>query len=159
MRDHFANCFGEDAIKSRYRELCRLFHPDLNPGKDTTRTMQDVNAQYKEALRAEYRKTKSDDEAADAVEADERAAEILAKIVALPEIVIEIVGVWLWVTGDTFPVRDLLKAAGLKWASKKRAWYWHAPENKCRGGRKNLDEIRATYGARTVATMSFARLG
>jgi hypothetical protein len=159
MRNHFAGCFGEDAIKARYRELCRKFHPDLNPLDPTaTRTMQDVNTEYAEALRQEYRKTKSEDDTAAAVEADEATAAVLSQIITLPEIVCEIVGTWLWVTGNTFPVKDQLKEAGLKWASKKKAWYWHAPEDGCRGGKKSLDEIKAKYGARVVPGMSFARL-
>lgn len=157
MRTYFANCFSEAEIKTRYKELCREFHPDL-AGAESTRTMQDINAAYRDALRGEYRKTKTEEETESAVEADERAAEILAQIVTLPDIAIEIVGRWLWVTGLTYEVREQLKAAGLKWASKKRAWYWHAPEDKCRGGKKSLDEIREKYGSRGVPTKSFARL-
>lgn len=156
-RNYFAGCFSEDEIKRRFRDLAKLHHPDRTGGDKET--MQAVNAEYADALRGEYRKTKSDDDAEAAVEADERAAEVLAQIVTLPEIVIEIVGRWLWVTGQTFPVRAQLKEAGLKWASKKEAWYWHAPEDRCRGGKKSLDEIRTTYGAKVVPSMSFARLG
>lgn len=150
-RNHFAGCFGEDAIKARYRQLCREFHPDLNRlNPDATRIMQDVNQEYKDALREEYRKTKSDDDTEANIDADEACAAVLSKIITLPDIVCEIVGTWLWVTGETYAVREQLKEAGLKWASKKRAWYWHAPEDACRGGKKSLEEIKAKYGARAV---------
>lgn len=152
---YFDGCFDEAAIKARYRDLCFEHHPDR--GGDT-RAMQDVNAEYKARLRGEYRKTKNNDDAEDAVEADERAAEVLAKIVILPDIDIELVGRWIWVSGLTFHVRAELKAAGLMWASKKRAWYWHAPEDKMRGGRKSLEEIREKYGSRSIANLNFARL-
>lgn len=155
-RAFFAGCFTEAEIKARYRDLCRAHRPDC--GGDT-RTMQDVNAEYKDALRGEYRKTKSDEATEDAIEADERAAEVLAKIVTLPGITIEIVGRWIWVIGDTFPVREELKAAFLKWASKKRAWHWHCPEDACRSfGRKDLDDIRAKYGTRAVGGRQFERI-
>lgn len=154
-RNFFQGCFNETEIKARYRDLCRVHHPDC--GGDT-RTMQDVNAEYKDALRGEYRKTKSDEATESAIEADERAAEVLAQIITLPDIFIEIVGRWIWVTGMTFEVREQLKVAGLKWASKKRAWHWHAPEDSCRGGKKDLDEIRAKYGTRAVESRPFERL-
>lgn len=78
-------------------------------------------------------------------------ASVTAALAKLPGLHVELVGKWLWITGDTFTSRAELKAAGLKWASRKRAWYWHAPEDGCRGGRKSLDEIRETYGAQPLA--------
>lgn len=159
-RNHFAGCFSEMEIKARYRDLCRAHHPDLHPhDPDATARMQDVNGEYRDALRGEYRKTKNDDDAENACDADAHAAETLAGIIMLPGILIEIVGRWIWVTGETYPVRAELKAAGFRFASRKVAWYWHAPEDKCRGGKKTLEEIKTRYGARTVATRSLARLG
>jgi len=146
---YFFNTHNESEIKDRFRDLCRQYHPDL-AGDESTRAMQDINAEYKERLRGEYRKTKTNDEAEEAVEMDERAAEVLRKIIGLEGIEIELVGRWIWVTGDTFNVREVLKSAGLKWASKKRAWYWHTPEDRMRGGKKSLDQIRQTYGSKPL---------
>ena len=154
--NYFEGCHTEAEIKARFRDLCFEHHPDRKGGD--TRTMQDVHAQYKERLRGEYRKTKDDDEAEAAVEADEAAAEIVGKLVVLPDLVVELVGRWIWVTGNTYALRAELKAIGLFWAAKKRAWYWHAPEDKCRGGKKTLEEIKAKYGARQFTGKSFARL-
>lgn len=159
MTNHFTGCFSEAEIKARYRDLCRAHHPDVNKDPDATRTMQDINVQYKDALRGEYRKTKSDDDTEEAIDRDERAAAALSLIISLPGIAIEIVGRWLWVTGETFPVRDELKKAGFKWASKKRAWHWSAPEDACRrGGKQDLEEIRAKYGSRAVTSRPFHSL-
>ena len=30
----------------------------------------------------------------------------------------------VWVSGDTRPHREELKAAGAKWSGKRQAWYW-----------------------------------
>lgn len=45
MRD-FARAGSPSAVKALYRELAKKYHPDLNPGVDTTETMQAVNAAY-----------------------------------------------------------------------------------------------------------------
>jgi len=42
----FARAGSPSAVKALYRELAKKFHPDLNPGVDTTVEMQAVNAAY-----------------------------------------------------------------------------------------------------------------
>lgn len=144
----FSGCYDEAALKARYRDLCKIHHPDR--GGDLA-TMQALNAAYEAALRGEYRKTMSDDEAEEAVNMSVAVAAKVAEIIGLEGVILEIVGKWLWVTGDTFSHRQALKTAGLWFASKKRAWYWHAPEDSVpRGGKKSLDEIKAKFGSKRV---------
>ena len=144
----FDGCADEQEIKTRYRDLAMRMHPDRG---GTTAGMQDLNAAYTAALKGEYRRTKSVTEAEEALDLDAAAMEVLNKIIGLPGIQIEIIGCWIWVTGDTRAVKDELKEAGFFWASKKLAWYWRATEHTMRGGKKTLDQIRDTYGSRPVA--------
>ena len=60
----------------------------------------------------------------------------------------EICGIFLWVTGNTYPHKETFKAIGFKWSGKKQAWYWR-PEGYVKKGRRqfSLDEIRMTYGS------------
>lgn len=44
----------------------------------------------------------------------------------LPGISIELVGCWLWVSGETKTVKDNLKDAGFRWNRKREKWSWHA---------------------------------
>lgn len=50
MREFMA-CANAAAAKSLYRQLSKEFHPDLNPGRDTTATMQQINAAWDKAQR------------------------------------------------------------------------------------------------------------
>ena len=141
----FTNCFTESEIKARFRDLCKQHHPDLGGNEET---MKAVNLAYEERLRGEFRKSMDDDKAEQTVDLEREVAAKVAEIISLQGIIIELVGRWIWVTGDTFNVKDTLKAAGLFWASKKRAWYWHKPEDTCSSrARKSLDEIKAKYGS------------
>jgi hypothetical protein len=144
----FVGCYDEAALKTRFRDLCKIHHPDR--GGDLA-TMQALNAAYECALRGEFRKTMSDDDAEEAVNMSVAVAAKVAEIIGLEGLILEIVGRWLWVTGDTFTHRGALKTAGLWFASKKRAWYWHTPEDSVpRGGKKSLEEIRSTYGSQRI---------
>ena len=63
----------------------------------------------------------------------------IEKIIHLGGITIEVVGNWIWVTGNTRPHKDELRAAGYFFASKKIAWYFRTGEFKVKkGGQKSL---------------------
>ncbi|HZH97186.1 MAG TPA: hypothetical protein VEY06_14940, partial [Flavisolibacter sp.] len=75
----------------------------------------------------------------------------IEKIIYLPGIVIEVVGNWIWVTGNTRPLKEVLKAAHFYFAPKKCAWYFRTEEYKRRSWGKSLEEIRQRYGSEKVA--------
>lgn len=148
MTDYFRNCFSEDQIKARYRELCKLHHPDLGGNVEI---MQAVNMAYEERLRGEFRKEYDNETVEDFVDLEREVAAKIAEIIGLQGIIIELVGRWIWVTGDTWNAKSALKAAKFFWASKKRAWYWHKPEDTCSSrAKKTLEEIKQKYGSREL---------
>ena len=127
-RDWFTNCTTTAEIKSRYRSLAKEWHPDL--GGDT-KTMQDINAAYHNVLQrmsgtVEYGSDNKDHtyyyNAVQEQEIMDKLAELLRS--KLPGCEIWLIGKWLWVEGETKPVKGTLKAAGMMWHSKRLAWYW-----------------------------------
>src|SRR3989304_6711156 len=102
-----ANCFSEADIKARYRELCKLHHPDLGGSEEM---MKDVNLEYEERLRGEFRKEYDNETAEEYVDLEREVAFKVAEIIGLEGIIVELVGRWIWGTGDTGPVRGALKA-------------------------------------------------
>lgn len=144
----------EDA-KKRYRELAKLHHPDK--GGDTE-IMKLVNAQYDficaKILKGENLNTEEFNEE---WEASQQFKNRIFSIINLEGITIEVVGLWIWVTGNTYPVRSDLKQAGYFFASKKVAWYWR-PEHAAGGrGNSTLDEIKNKYGATVVTNNNFSK--
>ena len=69
----FDNCFDEASIKARFRELCKLHHPDLGGSEET---MKQVNLEYEERLRGEFRKSMDNDKAEDFVNLEREVAAI-----------------------------------------------------------------------------------
>lgn len=148
MKRYFDHLFTLSEIKVEYKRLAKVNHPDV--GGDTA-TMQAINGQYEEAVERIKREGEHAEREAAAQEVPAEFVAIINAVIGLDRIVVELVGAWLWVTGDTFPHKDALKAAGFKWASKKRAWYWHPANASTLGSKKSLEQIKAKYGAQRVA--------
>lgn len=148
MTKYFEGLHTLAEIKAEYKRLVKLNHPDV--GGDTA-TMQEINGQYAAAVEHIARYGEGSEKAAAAAEVPEEYAAAVAAVVNLAGLTVELVGSWIWVTGNTYIHKDAIKAAGYMWASKKKAWYWRPADAACsRGGKKSLAEIREKYGAETI---------
>lgn len=149
MKRYFDHLNTLAAIKAEYKNLVKKNHPDV--GGDTA-TMQEINAQYAEAVKriAKYGEGFEREQAA--AEVPEEFAAVVAQVINLPGLDIDLVGVWLWATGATYQHRDALKAAGFRWANKKHAWYWHTESASVgRASKKTLEQIKDKYGSERLA--------
>ncbi len=149
---YFTNIKTLDELKKAYRKLAAKLHPD-NGG--STEEMKKLNAEYDEMFKKvkNFRTSASGETYESKTETTETAAmfrEVIEKIINL-NVDIDICGSWVWVTGSTYEVKDILKAAGFRWANNKKAWYWHSPEDGSRNRKKmTLDEIKALHGCESV---------
>ena len=136
-----------DELKKEYRRLCMIHHPDL--GGDTA-TMQEINAEYEKRFNLlKNQHNAQADENRKTTEAPEEFINIINALIKFPGIIVELCGSWLWISGDTRPVKDDLKAAGCRWSNNKKMWYWHHAENGSmyHKGTKTIGEIRMKYGS------------
>lgn len=147
---YFVNCTTLDALKHEYRRLCKIYHPDL--GGDTA-TMAAINDEYDEVFRRIQSGRTTTTETHEAEEAPEASRAVISRLIILAGINIEICGSWVWVTGNTYPNREALKAAGLRYSKCKAAWYWK-PECSRSKARRNysMDEIRQLHGSERIQT-------
>ena len=161
MRKYFDGLYTEPQIKNAWRELCKQHHPDV--GGDLA-TMQAINAEYEDSLRDCYRHTMTDEQTEERINVDRETAAKVAEIIRLEGLVVELCGRWVWITGETYKWKTELKACGMRWASKKAAWYWHK-EGDHPGKHKawSLDRIKDKYGATRLSEQhaqgSFALCG
>lgn len=144
MTTYFKNITTIEELKKEYRRLIKLNHPDN--GGDTA-TMAAINNEYEYTFNR-LKNGKNTAETADMFK------DVINAIINLNGITIEICGSWVWVSGDTFACKTILKEVGFRWASKKKMWYWHSPDEHCqsRKGGKEMSEIRFKYGSETVKT-------
>lgn len=151
----FQGCNGLDEIKQRYRELALAWHPDREGGD--TATMQDINNEYQTIIKNaffDFSDPKSKQEEEEAI----KYPDIIQKLVVIDDILIEVVGTWIWVSGypysrASYPHRFEIAAAGLKWSKNREKWYYHPEDDGWKRRGKNdmtMDEIRAKYGSKVI---------
>ncbi|RXK81279.1 J domain-containing protein [Filimonas effusa] len=153
---YFNECQTLEEVKALYKKLAKENHPDA--GGDTA-TMQAINTEYAYACAVIAKgASMSDAEADEEIRLSEEYRQIIEAIINLPGIVIELVGRWLWISGNTYPVRKELSTAELTYHGKKKVWYYSPDEYKKRGTNKSLDEIKAKYGSEQITARNNSKV-
>lgn len=158
---YFNNVHTLEELRKQYKELLKKYHPD-NP-KGSTEATQEINAEYDilfKTLKNKHEKNTSDKEAGTSNSKskydftnDAILREMLQKIIHFSDATIEIIGDWIWVSGNTYSYKNQLKELGFKWASQKKMWFWHS-DDYIKKSRKvlSIDDIRNYYGSTEVKT-------
>lgn len=148
--DFFASCTTTEEAKKLYYRLAQQHHPDHGGDPEI---MKAINAEFECFCKD------GPTGGADRDDLPEEFMRVIVRIITLPGLTAEIIGKWVWVTGNTYAHRDALKAAGFRWASKKKAWYWHRPEDAVKGSHKTtLEGIRRKYGSATITAAAVRRM-
>ena len=142
--NYFENISSLEELKKRYKILAFEHHPDR--GGDTA-TMQTINAEYEKFCESPPFTYKYASDKIDLL----IYPEVISKLINLKGIVIELIGAWLWVSGNTIAYKKELKDAGFWFAPKKSMWYFR-PEWMKGHGHKPLDigSIRNKYGSDVI---------
>ena len=161
MTTYFKNIQTLEDLRKQYKELLKKFHPDNANG--STQSTQEINAEYDRLFKVLKDRHESKSESANTntydFTADQALREVLQKIIIFDGLNIEIIGSWIWVNGNTYQYKAILKEYGFKWASSKKMWYFHN-DNYVKKSRKKLsiDDIWNYYGSTTVDTESQKKL-
>ena len=133
----FSEVTGINEAKKVYKTLAKKLHPDVGGSEEEFKLL---NAIYNDFI--ENKIYFSND-----FKIDLDLEKIISQILHFENITIELVGSWIWLSGDTKEIRDKLKELGFKWASKKKMWYYGEMKGKSHG-EKSLDEIKDKYGSK-----------
>lgn len=153
--NYFAQCNTLEEVKQLYRQLAKEHHPDKGGNLET---MQAINNQYSRAIATIAKGGKFTEAEAEAeILKAEAYQQAVNKVVNLEGIKIELVGSWIWITGNTKPYASILKSEPSKfiWPKKKTdtsAWFFRTDEFKTsnKGQKMTLDQIRGKYGSQTI---------
>ena len=140
------------AVKKAYREKAKQYHPDKQNGNLDMMVL--VNLAYEVLKQSNF--TWSDTEAKDgqySTPLTETITNLWNSIKHYRGLHGEIIGTWLWVSGDTYPIKDNLKSSGFRYSHFKRAWYFHEGDYWKRSHRKlNLQDLRGIWGNQDLDT-------
>lgn len=138
-----------DKLRKEYYRLAKIYHPDAGGTKEA---FQKLGADYERLTKQILNGSSfSSAEKENETGISEDMARIVNAIISLPNITIEIIGRWIWVSGQTYPLRTELAAAGLQFIKKagNPFWVYAGVQSKSRG-KMSIDEIRSKYGSNIV---------
>lgn len=142
IEEQFKGIEGINEAKKLYKELAKKLHPDVG---GSTELFKILNQVYNHIL--EHGLNFLNDS-----EFDLELEKVISKILHFENIVIEVVGSWIWLSGDTKSIKDELKEIGFRWRSKKKMWSYGEMKGKRNHKEQNIDSIKAKYGCQEVKT-------
>ena len=99
--------------------------------------MQEINSEYEEKIKT----------------ATQGNSNIINELLDIESLIIEIIGVFVWVSGDTRTHKEKLKELGYRYSSNKKMWYYVLKKDLKyrRGTKRTIEQIKNKYGCRTVS--------
>lgn len=146
---YFAGVATIEELKKEYKRLAKKYHPDLNKDSDTTKIMSDINNEYEYLF--EMLKDSKTEKSGHHATGDYRS--VIDSLIKF-DITVDIIGSWVWVYGNTYAIKESLKALGFKWSGSNKKWYWTEEPLAKRKKAISYDAKIAKYGKETVKTGS-----
>jgi curved DNA-binding protein CbpA len=139
IEEQFKGIEGINEAKKVYKQLAKKLHPDVGGSNELFKMLNSI---YNNILENGIYFSNE-------IKFDLELEKIISQILHYENIIIEVVGNWIWLSGETKSIKDKLKELNFKWASKKKMWYYG--EMKGRNPKeKSIEEIKSKYGCETV---------
>lgn len=147
MKKFFENVKTLDDLKRLYKELAKKHHPDRGGSLET---MQAINSEYDKMIQYFSTHGSRTERERAAAEVPEKFREIINKLMQLPQIQIEIIGGWIWISGNTALYLRKIKQLGFLYSTKQKRYYLPDATRTGRGSRYTMQDIRDIYGSTTI---------
>ena len=151
MLKYFKNCTTKEECKKMYKKLAFKHHPDR--GGDTD-TMKEINNEFDWIMKNGIFKSAKKDAKKDYDFSTSQFKDIIEQLIKFDNIIIDIVGCFIWVSGNTYPVKEELKALGFRYSKNKKSWYIAPAEymqnRKSYKRQYSMEEIKNKYGCTTI---------
>lgn len=148
---YFEGCKTIEDVKKRYRELAKKLHPDCGGTEEEFKRM---SAEYETAFERYkniHQTAAGETYEKETTETPQDFADIINRVIHFDGVSVEIIGSWVWLTGNTLIYKDQIKAAGFFWSKTKKAWYYNGSKEKShRRGRYSMDGLREKWGTQKV---------
>jgi curved DNA-binding protein CbpA len=147
---YFSPEMSIEELRKNFRRHCLVLHPDKGGDAEEFKAMKNEYDYFIKLSAAGEagRAAAKDRKPFYTYESEKALQDAIERFLAIPDIVVEICGSWLWITGNTFPVHERIKALGAKFSRNKKAWYWSPTmsQGKMRGI-YSMKKIREKFGS------------
>ena len=143
-------------VKQVYRKLASVNHPDKG---GSTETMQLINTAFSELCKYfELNATLDINQETETNQSFDFS--FVDALKTLHGVVIEICGYWVWLSGNTYPHKEIISNLGFKFSGAKKSWYWSPTidTSKYKRGSKSMKNIRQEFGSKIIKTESQAAI-
>lgn len=141
------NCLEQ--LKKQYRFFALKFHPDKGGNENHFKILNNEFEFLSKKLNLFSNEEKNNiNETANDLN---DFKDIINQLLFLNDIEIEIIGKFIWITGETKQHKEKLKELKFRFSPKKIMWYYHnIPNYKQFGKNNDIDEIRNKYGSKKI---------
>lgn len=150
---YFKNCSTIEDVKKTYRDLAKKLHPDCGGNAEEFKKMSEEYTEAFKMYRNKHRSSTAEEYEKETTETPEQFADIINIVIKLEGIKIEIIGSWIWISGNTYPHREILKNNGFRWSKSKKSWYNAGEELQGkRRGHYTMEGLRDKWGTEEIKT-------
>lgn len=144
--DYFKGCKTLDEARKTYYRLAMKFHPDKGGDEERFKELANQFHSFKPS-QVKYEKEFND-------WSSKAYSDIVMALMEIPDIIIEICGSWIWISGDTRTRKGLIKSAPTNdfyqrgFSAQKVMWHFSPIGYKKRSAEElDMEAIRNIYGS------------
>ncbi len=155
---YFKDVKTYDELKRKYRDLMKKYHPDLHPGQEHefTEITKIINNEFEYLFKIlpneRINKNNETYEAKKEFKTPHEFMNIINKLIKFNNIQIDIIGSWIWVSGETKPIKETLKELKFKWHDVRKCWYLKFTNAKSELCDLSLEQLKEKFGGETFTT-------
>lgn len=159
---YFTNIKTLEDLKKAYKKLVFELHPDHNKEEGAAKAFIEMKAEYDllfEKVKNKRINSQGEYYETETEETLEEFKDIIERVVFFEGCKIEIIGTWIWISGNTFKYKDQLKELKFRWSKNKNAWSFHNGEYRKKSKTKfSLEELREKFGNQDINNKQMAIL-
>ena len=134
-------------LKKLYKELARKNHPDFGGNVEV---MQAINSEYDSMIDWFAKHGNKTEKEKASAEVPEKFRKIIEQLLKMPYIQVEIIGGWIWLSGNTALYLRKLQGMGFKYSTKQKRYYLSDGISGGRASRYSMQRIREIYGSQVL---------
>ncbi len=139
---------NKQSVLKHYRQQAKRYHPDCKNGDLDIMKLVNLAFELVEGLNFTW-DIREEDRAARPL--TDTIQEMWDQLKHYPGLVGEIIGSWLWISGNTYPIREQLKNMGFSYAHIKKCWYYHEGYyHKHNKTQYTMSDMRNLWGSQTL---------